>query len=176
MRYRHGRIITLPFASVPWTWNTDLATSRPIVVTACRSPAAVIEERHRARRRTYAVRGEGDIRHRLGTQGIDCDEVTSGAHIGHRHATERRHMMGYRGAFGRVGDRIVGCGTISGRIKECRIGIRLPKSCTLGGRIRHIDPTVAPLVAEVTFFAGTEGSASMRDMLLSGLREDKPAR
>ena len=41
-------------------------------------------------------------------------------------------MMGYRGAFGRAGDRIIGSGTISGRIKECRIGIRLPKSCTLG--------------------------------------------
>ena len=59
MRYRHGRIITLPFASMPWTWNTDLAISRPIVVTACRSLAAVIEERHGARRRTYAARGEG---------------------------------------------------------------------------------------------------------------------
>jgi hypothetical protein len=28
--------------------------------------------------------------------GLELEEVTSGAHIGHRHTTERRHMMGYR--------------------------------------------------------------------------------
>src|SRR5437879_1455774 len=27
--------MTLPSASTPWTWNTDFAISRPIVVTAC---------------------------------------------------------------------------------------------------------------------------------------------
>src|SRR5438046_2159198 len=28
-------MITLPSASTPWTWKTDFAMSRPIVVTAC---------------------------------------------------------------------------------------------------------------------------------------------
>src|SRR5476651_1037049 len=28
-------MITLSAASMPWTWNTDLAISRPIVVTVC---------------------------------------------------------------------------------------------------------------------------------------------
>jgi transcriptional regulator with XRE-family HTH domain len=29
------RTMTLPCASIPWTWNTDLAISRPIVVIDC---------------------------------------------------------------------------------------------------------------------------------------------
>src|SRR5450759_3179883 len=34
-RFNCRRMITLSSASMPWTWNTDLAISRPIVVIAC---------------------------------------------------------------------------------------------------------------------------------------------
>jgi hypothetical protein len=36
-RFNWRRMSTWPAASTPWTWKTDLAMSRPIVVTTCMS-------------------------------------------------------------------------------------------------------------------------------------------
>src|ERR1017187_5072869 len=34
-RFNCRRVTTCPCASMPWTWNSDLAISRPIVVIVC---------------------------------------------------------------------------------------------------------------------------------------------
>ena len=64
-RFNWRRMTTWPAASTPWTWKTDLAMSRPIVVTVCMDSSS--DRGIRNNPHSMALRAGGGAVHSIGS-------------------------------------------------------------------------------------------------------------